>query len=123
MHSHRIAKLVCRQARGLAMVGQLTTAQGIEAGTATTGTGVVHESPVGQQADAPNLGDRHDWIEAVARAIEADLCRDAERVVGAIWASDRGRDQMFIAARAAITALQTPDTQGEVSQPKDQGDA
>jgi hypothetical protein len=36
-----------------AEIARLALAQGIEAGTATTGTGVVHESPVLEE-DAPN---------------------------------------------------------------------
>jgi hypothetical protein len=36
----------------------LEAAQGIEAGTAETGTGSVHESPV-REANAPNLSPKH----------------------------------------------------------------
>jgi hypothetical protein len=48
------------------------------------------------------------YIEQVARAIEAELCRDAQRHPGAIWSSERGRQQMMIAARAAA-AVPRPD--------------
>jgi hypothetical protein len=46
------AREIMRELADNGLLAQLDDTQGIEAGTATTGTGVVHESPVGN-ADAP----------------------------------------------------------------------
>ena len=44
--------------------------------------------------------------EKAARAVEAALCKDAGRTIGAIWSNPRGRAQMLLCADAALSATQ-----------------
>jgi hypothetical protein len=50
---------------------------------------------------------QNDLVEIVARHVEAELCKSAERHPGAIWAHEAGRNQCMVAAQAALTALQS----------------
>jgi hypothetical protein len=75
--------------------------QGIEAGTATTGTGVVHESPVGGNADAPT--------PTLVNQGEAEILREAAFNVavtaGALVASTDGMDELRDSRKAVLAAM------------------